>query len=64
MHDLLVIYIYIYIYGRYIGSPGLPIVKGSLDRPPLQTGSTQRAELAYRVRHLPTSVSAKKGMHA
>jgi hypothetical protein len=46
--------------GRYNGSPGLPIVKGSPGRPLLQTGSTSAPKQAVGCATCPTSVSAKK----
>jgi hypothetical protein len=46
--------------GRYNGSPGLPIVKGSPGRSPLQTGSTSAPKQAGGCATCPTSVSAKK----
>jgi hypothetical protein len=54
-----------YIYGRYNGSSGLTIVKGSPGRPPLQLGSTQRADSTrLSVRHPPHVCARKKEMHA
>jgi hypothetical protein len=56
--DLSLVYIYI-----YNGSPGLPIVKGSLGRSPLQPGLTQRTDWTRLsvAPPAPTSVRAKNG---